>query len=83
MLRTGHADATWFSTTFLALIPTTRVDDVIASVKRTLGDYRTLEFTAPTFVAHFARGTDEVRIHFNADEKIDALLFLPPVDATR
>jgi hypothetical protein len=66
MLRTGHADPTWFSATFLAQIPASKVDDVIAQVKAALGDYRSIELMPTKFVAHFAKGTD------------DGLLFRPP-----
>jgi hypothetical protein len=79
MLRTGHADASWFSASFLAQVPASKVDQVIAHVKAALGDYRSIEFTPEKFVAHFAKGTDDVLIHLDADNKIDGLLFRPPV----
>jgi len=78
MLRTGHADSTWFSATFLAHVPASEVDQVIAGLKGTLGEYKSVEFTPAKFVAHFAKGTDDVIIHLDADNKIDALLFRPP-----
>jgi hypothetical protein len=31
------------------------------------------------FYRHFAKGTDDVQIHLNAEMKIDGLLFKPPV----
>ena len=79
MLRTGHSDAAWFSASFLAQIPATKVDEVIAQISGMLGDYRSLEFTPAKFVAHFAKGTDGVLIHLDAANKIDGLLFQPPV----
>ncbi len=78
MLRTGHADSTWFSATFLAQVPASKVDQVIAGLKGTLGEYKSVEFTPAKFVAHFAKGTDDVIIHLDAEDKIDALLFRPP-----
>ncbi len=79
MLRMGHADSTWFSDKFLAQVPASKVDEVIASLKVSLGDYQTVEFTPTKFIAHFAKGTDDVLIHLDANNKIDGLLFRPPV----
>lgn len=79
MLRTGHADPAWFSQVFLDQVPASRVDEVIASLVKQLGPYQSIERNPDTFVAHFAKGTDDVRIHLDADAKIDALLFRPPV----
>jgi hypothetical protein len=79
MLRTGHADPAWFSATFLAEYPASKIDDIVASLKSSLGEYRSLEFTPTNFIAHFAKGTDDIRIHLDANNAIDALLFRPPV----
>lgn len=82
MLRTGHADPGWFSASFLAQIPASKVDEVIASLATTLGPYRSLEFATTKFIAHFAKGTDDVLIHLDSDDKIDGLLFKPPLVTT-
>jgi hypothetical protein len=82
MLRSGHAEATWFSDSFLAQIPASKVDEVIAGITGALGAYRSLETGSGKFVAHFVKGTDEVLIHLDTDDKIDGLLFKPPIPAT-
>ncbi len=82
MLRTGHAEPSWFSAGFLAKVPAGKVDEVIASLTSALGPYRSLEFTPTMFVAHFAKGTDDVLIHLDASDAIDGLLFRPPAVAT-
>jgi hypothetical protein len=79
MLRTGHADPAWFSQSFLDQIPASKVDEVIASLLKQLGPYQSVELTTDKFVAHFAKGTDDVLIHLDTDAKIDGLLFRPPV----
>lgn len=79
MLRTGHADPAWFSQSFLDQIPASKVDEVIASLLKQLGRYQSIQLTPEKFVAHFAKGTDDVLIHLDADAKIDGLLFRPPV----
>jgi beta-lactamase class A len=79
MLRTDHADPAWFSASFLTEIPASKVDEVIASLIKTLGAYQRVEYTPEKFIAHFAKGTDDVLIHLDADYKIDGLLFKPPV----
>ena len=82
MLRTGHADPAWFSASFLAQIPASKVDEVLAGLTATLGPYRNLEFAPAKFIAHFANGTDDVLIHLDADDKIDGLLFKPAAVST-
>jgi hypothetical protein len=79
MLRSGHSDAAWFSATFLAQIPTSKVDEIVASLKSLLGAYQSVEYTPTKFVAHFAKGTDDVQIHLDANLKIDGLIFGSPV----
>ena len=79
MLRTGHADPAWFSASFLEQIPASRVDEVIASLIKALGAYQSVDAAPQKFIAHFARGTDDVLIHLDVDNKIDGLLFKPPV----
>ncbi len=78
MLRTGHADSTWFSQAFLAQVPASKVDEIIISLGSVLGPYQSVEFTPSKFIAHFAKGSDDVLIHLDAENKIDGLLFRPP-----
>jgi hypothetical protein len=78
MLRTGHADPAWFSADFLKQISVDQVDAVIANLTKSLGAYKSLEYTSDRFVAHFEKGTTDVLIHLDANEKIDSLLFRPP-----
>ncbi len=82
MLRTGHADPGWFSASFLAQVPVSKVDQVIATLTGSLGQYRSVEFTPEKFVAHFAKGTDDILIHFDADNEIDGLLFRQAVKSS-
>jgi hypothetical protein len=82
MLRTGHADPAWFSATFLAQVPPSKIDEVIASLKSSLGEYRSVELSPVKFVAHFAKGTDDGIIHLDENNKIDGLFFRPPVIAS-
>jgi CO/xanthine dehydrogenase Mo-binding subunit len=78
MLRTGHADASWFSASFLAQLSVDKVDGVIANLTAALGQYQSVEYTPAAFVAHFAKGTDDVLIGLDADNKIYTLLFRQP-----
>lgn len=82
MLRTGHADPAWFSASFLAQIPASKVDGIVADLTKALGAYARVEFTPEKFVAHFAKGTDDVLIHLDDQYKIDGLFFRPPVVTT-
>jgi hypothetical protein len=82
MLRTGHADASWFSAGFLAQVSISQVNTVLAGLTASLGAYRSVEYTPTNFIAHFAKGTDDVQIHLDAEMKIDGLLFMPPQVST-
>lgn len=78
MLRSGHADAAWFSTAFLSQIPVTKVDGILAQLTSSLGDYGGIEGSHGDFIARFAKGTQEVLVHLDAQNNIDSLLFKPP-----
>ncbi|HEY1883967.1 MAG TPA: hypothetical protein VGG51_13100 [Candidatus Cybelea sp.] len=78
MLRNGHADPAWFSAEFLAQIPASKIDDVIANLKSSLGAFEKVEVVQTKFVAYFAKGTDDVTIQLDGDNKIALLLFKPP-----
>ena len=79
MLRTGHADPAWFSAEFLAQANATQIDAVIASLTPSVGVYQSLAPTASPnrFVARFSKGTVDVFIHFDAQEKIDGFFLRP------
>ncbi len=83
MLRTGHADPAWFSASFLAQVPVSKLDEIIASITSSLGKYKSVDFTPAKLIAHFASGTDDILIHLDAENKIDGLFFRPPVVAAK
>jgi beta-lactamase class A len=78
MLRTGHADASWFSDAFLEQVSVSKVDQVLASIAKQVGPYQSIEYTPAGFVAHFAKGTDVFLVHLDSDNKIDGLFAKPP-----
>jgi beta-lactamase class A len=82
LFRTQHADPSWFAQSFLDQVPASEVDAGVAALEKQLGPYQSLEFTPQKFIAHFAKGTDDVLIHLDADGKIDGLLLRPPVMTT-
>jgi hypothetical protein len=73
-LRSGHADAAWFS----SQVPAAQVDAIVAQLKASLGEYKSIDGTQGDYTAHFEKGTDEVLVPLDADNKIDGLLFKPP-----
>ncbi|MGA8533362.1 MAG: serine hydrolase [Candidatus Tumulicola sp.] len=78
MLRNGHADSQWFAASFLAQVSAAQVDAIVAQYKTTLGEYRGIEGANGDYTARFAKGTDEVFVHLDAENEIDALLFKEP-----
>ncbi len=79
MLRGGKANPEWFGDSFLTKIPVTRVDALVAQIKANLGEYRSIDGKQGDYTALFARGVDELLVHFDADGKIDLLFFKPAV----
>ena len=78
MLRSGHADAAWFSAVFLAQIPAAQVDAIVAGLKTNLGAYKSISGTQGDYTAQFEKGTDEVLVHLDADNRIDSMRLLAP-----
>lgn len=81
MLRQGHADPAWFAAGFLEQVPVARVNEILATLSQTLGAFQGVDALPDRFVAHFAKGTDDVIVHMDADDRIDGLLFKPPAVA--
>jgi beta-lactamase class A len=69
----------WFATSFLQAIPFPMIAPIAKRVTDGLGAYRRTTGSAGTYISQFEKGTVEVRIHIDADGKIDGLRLLPPV----
>ncbi len=77
---TVPADASWFSALFLAQISTQQIDTIVAQIKASAGAYRGVTRQSPgVFIARFDKATEEVDIQLDATNKIDGLIFKPPV----
>ncbi|HEY4441203.1 MAG TPA: serine hydrolase [Candidatus Elarobacter sp.] len=83
MLRTGHADPAWFSASFLAQVPASKIDEIVAQLTAALGKYQSTDGANGTYTAHFEKGADLVLVHLDAANKIDGLFFRPPVLAAK
>jgi hypothetical protein len=80
MLRSGHADPSQFSPSFLRQMPVSAVDAAIRQLTSSLGAYRLVYFNGTNFVAVFYSGKAGIAdFHLDADNKIDALQFAPAV----
>ena len=78
MLRTRKADESWFAASFLAQYPVAQIDALLGQLDAAMGAYQSIDGTQGDYTAHFAKGTDEVVVHLDAQNKIDGLLFKPP-----
>ena len=78
LLRTGHADPSWFAPDFLAQVPASQVDAIVAQLGASLGAYQSIDGTQGDYTARFAKGTVEVLVHLDAQNRIDGLFFKPP-----
>jgi beta-lactamase class A len=78
LLRSGQADPSWFAPDFLAQIPASQVDTIVAQLGVTLGAYQSIDGTQGDYTARFAKGTVEVLVHLDAQNRIDGLFFKQP-----
>lgn len=69
----------WFATSFLQAVPFAMIVPIAKRVTDGLGAYRRTTGSSGTYISEFEKGTVEVRIHIDADGKIDGLRLLPPV----
>lgn len=79
MLRSGHADPNYFRLGLLAQIPAAKIDQILAQISSKLGPDKSVECTPQKLIAHFEKGTANILVHFDADDKIDMLSFSPGV----
>ena len=77
MLKTGHAEADWFSDSFLARVPVSKVDEIVGQLTAILGAYQGIDGSHGDYTAHFEKGTDEMIVHLDAGNRINAILFRP------
>jgi beta-lactamase class A len=72
----------WFATSFLQAVPFPMISPIAKRVTDGLGAYRRTTGSAGTYISEFEKGTVEIRIHLDANGKIDGLRLLPPVLTT-
>jgi len=78
MLKSGHADPAWPAASFLAQVPASALDTILAQLLGGLGTYDGIDGAKGVFTARFAKNTDEVDIHIDDENKIDGLFFRAP-----
>jgi hypothetical protein len=81
MFRDLRAEADWFTSGVLQQTSLAEIDAALTRIGTQLGAYTSLEGANGDYIGHFDRGTDEVFIHVNEDEKIDYLFFRSPQPA--
>ena len=79
MLKSGHADPAWFAASFLAQVPASQVDTILAQLTGGLGTYNGIDGIKGVFTARFLKGTDEIDVHLDGENRIDRLFFKPPI----
>jgi beta-lactamase class A len=81
MLRSGHVDPADFSASFLERFSAAQVDYVIAGLRARLDAYESVAYTPSGFIARFAKGTDNIVIHLDDQQRIDDLSVSAPLVA--
>jgi CubicO group peptidase (beta-lactamase class C family) len=68
--------AAWFAPSFLAQASVVQVEQAINGIKAELGPYQSLHDQPDgSYLVHFLAGTAKVKIHLDAQGRIDSLLF--------
>jgi beta-lactamase class A len=68
----------WFAARFLQAVPFATLSPIAKQIAAGLGAYQKTTGTAGDYISQFEKGTIEVRIHLDADQKIDGFRLLPP-----
>ncbi len=75
LFTTTSIQQDWFDSSFLAQVPLTQVQSIVASLKGELGAYRSVRSQGQSYVVVFERGTVPTKIVLNAAGQIRGLLF--------
>ncbi|WP_219884694.1 serine hydrolase [Merismopedia glauca] len=67
----------WFTSTFLAQISISKIEQIISSIKTELGVYQKIEATDSEYIITFAKGKVSSKIALDTEGKIGYLLFTP------
>jgi beta-lactamase class A len=70
--------ANWFAPTFLAQVPVSQVEQIIMTLKTTLGTYKGVGENGEDYSVMFERGSVPTKIVLNASGQISGLLFESP-----
>ncbi|MBV8152764.1 MAG: serine hydrolase, partial [Candidatus Eremiobacteraeota bacterium] len=73
-----HVSPDIFAAVFLNQVSASKVEEIVSQLKAGLGEYKGVKKADDHYVATFAKGTDDVFIHFDAENKIDGLFFKTP-----
>jgi beta-lactamase class A len=77
MWQSGAQEA-WFSDSFLAAVPFTKLNPIVDERKELLGRYLSTTGANGVYVSTFEKGTETVKIHLDGNAKIDGLLLETP-----
>jgi len=75
ILQQSPAQAAWFADSFLAQIPTTKIDEIVAMYTSQLGAFQHVDASADGYTVTMENGTAPARIVLNAQGKITGLWF--------
>lgn len=56
MLKSGHADPSWFAASFLAKVPASPLDSILAQLTGAFGTYDGTDGAKGVFIARFVKG---------------------------
>ena len=75
VLQQSPAQADWFDSSFLAVVPATQIDQVVKQYVGQLGSFQSAEPTPDGFRVHMERGSFPAKIGLNAEGRITTLWF--------
>jgi beta-lactamase class A len=81
VMQKTPAQAAWFAPSFLAQIPTAKIDEIVKQYAGTLGAFQRADATPDGFTLVMEKGTAPSKIHLDSEGRIDGLWFGLPEPA--
>ncbi len=77
VLRADHVSTEWFALSFLAQVPASKMDDILAQMRSQEGAFQRVEVRNGSYYSVFEKDESRTTIALDAEGKIQALFFRP------
>ncbi|MBD3883227.1 serine hydrolase [Phormidium tenue FACHB-886] len=78
LFTTPRVESEWFTDSFLQQVPVAQLEQIIAGLRQSLGEYQQIQPNGSSYSAVFAGGKVSTQIALDAEGRIAGLFFSPP-----